>query len=265
MEERKLDDMKNWIVIIPSYRRAETTAKKTLTTLKAGGVPADRVFVFLSDWEERDAYQREITAMGYPVELYEGALGCMENREAYIKMIDEGIPIVHIDDDVTGIFRYVNPKKYERVKELAPVYECGFDCCQKVGTALWCVYPVSNPFFMGTKIRSGFYYAEGSMYGTINSWDEALLPSVPFKEDWERSILYYIKYGKIIRMDAICYESAFYTEPGGMQADGQRTLEAQAEACRVLLRKYPELVEVNTARKNHPDIKLVDKARRILK
>lgn len=97
----------------------------------------------------------------------------------------------------------------------------------------------SNPYFMANKIRHGFYYALGSLYGTINGWDEALLPSIPFKEDWKRSILYYQKYGKAIRLDAYCAETAFYTEPEGMQADGTRTLEAQAKACCELLRNIP--------------------------
>lgn len=248
--------------VIPSYRRAETCARTTVSLLASLGVnPAD-VYIYLSDYAGEARDYRKALPISFQDRLFRGEPGLIANRWRAIKELPEGTHIVSFDDDVRGINRFINKKQFRPVtrQEFLTLIGTAFHACDEEDTGLWCVYPVSNPFFMGNKIRVGYYYAEGSMYGFINEHDPALSPTIQYKEDFERSLLYYKKYGAIIRLDYICYETRFWKEPGGLQADGNRTTEAEQAAVREMLRKYPTLCKVNTAKKDRLELKLVDLA-----
>ena len=47
----------SYIVAVPSYKRPSLLQKKTITTLKNGGVPASKVFVFVANKEEYADYK----------------------------------------------------------------------------------------------------------------------------------------------------------------------------------------------------------------
>jgi len=71
-------------------------------------------------------------------------------------------------------------------------------------------------------------------------------------------------HGAVIRLEAYSLKTAYYSTPGGMQID--RTPERVDASARELVRRYPLLCKLNTAKKSgKTEVRLVDpKKRRVL-
>ena len=113
---------------------------------------------------------------------------------------------------------------------------------------------------MHTDITFDLQYIIGAFWGVINTHDKDTYVTLDDKEDFERTIKFYIRDGKVVRFNGIGILSAYYTELGGMQET--RTEGRVKRSGMELLQKYPMFCEFNKARKNHFEIRLVDKLKR---
>ena len=68
-------------------------------------------------------------------------------------------------------------------------------------------------FYTTTKLN----YIMGGFTGVVNN-KKAEIRTIDDKEDYERSIKYYLKDG-VLRFTNICVRTRCYTEPGGMQTN----------------------------------------------
>jgi hypothetical protein len=139
----------------------------------------------------------------------------------------------------------------------------GFTECEERGMRLFGIHPVDNPFFLTPKHMPGdekglrktknlsedLRYIEGGACGAINC-KEAELRTVHDKEDYERSIKYYLLDGGVIRFNNVCAYTKCYREPGGLQSTGHRTWEKVDKSAKFLAAAYPELTTLNTKKKN---------------
>ena len=96
-------------------------------------------------------------------------------------------------------------------------------------------------------ISENLTYVIGCFTGVINN-RKAELRTVDDKEDYERSIKYYMKDGGILRLNNICARTYYYKEPGGMQVD--RTKKRIHDSAVYLAHKYPDLCTLNTKKKS---------------
>ena len=92
---------------------------------------------------------------------------------------------------------------------------------------------------MRKDVSVGLYFIVGTCYGNIIRHDEDLVLTIGEKEDYQRSIQYYLKDGAVVRLDSITIKSAFYTEPGGLQ-HGDRGAREEVGA-KALVKAYPDL------------------------
>ena len=92
----------------------------------------------------------------------------------------------------------------------------------------------------------------------INTHSPEMYITLDDKDDYERSIKGYLKYQTVARLDFISYKSKEFTEAGGMQFDGKRTLERNRQSVIYLTKKYPKLCKVNKARKDRWEVKLIE-------
>ncbi len=69
------------------------------------------------------------------------------------------------------------------------------------------------------------------------------------KEDYERSMRYYLCDGGVIRFQGITVETNYFTEPGGMQSGGQRSWQLIEDQTKFLIRNYKDLMHLNAKRK----------------
>jgi hypothetical protein len=167
---------------------------------------------------------------------------------------------VNIDDDIKGFLEYdADTKRKERpLRSLISTIHRGFAECGKAGTALWGVYPVANGYFMKPKVSTDLRYIIGSFWGCINPGLKEIEITTEYKEDYQRSILYYRKFGAVVRLNMVAPISAYYTEAGGMQVVSDRK-EREEKGARWLVKTYPEFAVLNASKKSgYMEVRLKD-------
>ena len=246
-------------VAIPSYKRAETLRKKTLETLRRGKVPASKIFVFVANEQERKEYERVL-----PKELYNriivGVKG-ITNQRIFIKdFFNEGEEIVSVDDDVEELLR-LSGDDFVKVRNVNKFFEDAFKRLKKEGLFIWGIYPVRNAFFMknsNKSITTGLKFIIGTLYGFIVRHDKSLEPSkkIESKEDYEQSMLYFMRDGGVLRFNHITVKTKFFAKGGLGEEKGR--FEANKKAAEYLQKTYPQYVSIFHRKSGMTEIRLRD-------
>lgn len=254
-------------IAIPSYKRAETLKNKTLKVLSGYGIKKDEIYIFVANEEERKIY--ESINSGYRFII--GEVGIKNIRNFMVRYFDEKEKIVYIDDDIEEIQEcffdkellknktvknkqdYLKKGRYlKRLESLKKFLDEAFFLTEKLNLAMWGIYPAPDAFFMKVREEKGWItdklrYIIGCFYGVIND-REIDIATVDDKEDFERSIHFYQKYGGVLRFNNITVQTKYYTEPGGMQIE--RTKERVLKSAAYLANKYPSLCKLNLSKKS---------------
>lgn len=265
--------LKDYLVAIPSYKRPQTLKNQTLRLLKDYNIDPKKIHIFVSDKEQKKIYEDELDRKDY-YKIIIGKPGIKNIRNFMPNYFPEGQYIYYMDDDIYGIYENINtnPSNYDKknnklvkLKSLKNLIDKGFKMSEKSGLTNWGVYPVFNPYFMkptnvgsykdyiGTKLC----YIIGFMTGVINN-KKAEIRTIDDKEDYERSIKYYLKDNGLLRFNNITCETKCYKEPGGMQVE--RTKKRIHDSAVYLTKVYPELCTLNTSKKSgFTEIRLRDR------
>lgn len=254
----------NFIIAIPSYKRSETIAKKTLKCLENNNIPQDKIFIFVADEEEKKIYQENNP--NYE-NIIVSKLGKTNSVNFIIDYFEEGKEIFFMDDDISKIVyldreKTLNEKQESHIMkndDLIEFLNDAFIRLKLLDLFIFGVYPVCNAYFMKKTICYNLKLLLGGMYGIINrhcmKGDTALGDN---KEDYSRTLQYYLKDKKIIRYNYISPYTLVYKGAGGMVDN--RTYEAELRSCNYLLEHYPQYVSWNNRKKNSkfPEITLND-------
>lgn len=245
-------------IAIPSYQRSETLNEKTLNYLiNVCLVDPKMIDVFLANETELLEYQKHKI---HNVNLIVGKETLKNQRNFIDFFYPENERILCFDDDVITIHKKVNDKKTIEFTSILKLAEIGFEECRRNHTKIWGICAVLNPFYMANNVSTNLKYIEGAVFGQIITHDKSLSVTLEDKEDFERTILYFDKYKKIIRFNGFAMKSNFYIEKGGMQIT--RTPERITASAKYLANKYPEYCEINTNKKSeHTEIKLNSRAK----
>lgn len=250
----------NFEVAVPSYRRAEKCAGSTLTYLAECGVPSRRITVFVASEEEKKEYRRTLRANTYG-ELVVGVPGMGAIRNFIQRHYSVGQKILHVDDDIDGLYTHFGKKQLCRFLDLKEFAEAAFNLCEQRKIRLWGVYPVLNPYFMKTQVTFDLRYIIGCFWGSTNSHDDVLTVSLDDKEDFERTIKCYLADGSVARFEHLAPKTNYYKEPGGMQIE--RTAARIRESAELLVQRYPHLCQLNLSKKSgHAEVRLRDRRQR---
>jgi len=246
-------------IAIPSYKRHEAIKEKTLATLKKYGIPPNKITVFVANKDEEALYKQSLKPGTYG-KIVVGVKGMHDIRNFITGYYPIGTKIVNIDDDIKGFLEYDETlkRKEKPLKSLLAVIKKGFSECEKAKTKLWGVYPVANGYFMKPKVSTEIRYIIGSFWGCINPGIKEIEITTEYKEDYQRSILYYKKYGAVVRLNMYAPISAYYTEAGGMQEVKERR-ELEEKGARWLVKTYPDFAVLNPSKKSgYMEVKLKD-------
>lgn len=247
--------MCKYVVAIPSYKRQDVLGTKTLKTLIDGGVNPKKIHIFVANKEEHDNYEKAIPKGMYG-KIVTGVIGITNQRKFILKYFPEGTEIVSIDDDVEGLYKAKGTVKLIQIKDVDGFFKEAFQKLHKDKLYIWGIYPVRNPFFMKDKITTDLKFIIGTMYGFINRHDSSLQPnsSIKEKEDYETSILYYLKDGGVVRYNNVTIKTKFHAEGGLGKTEGR--FQANKEAAAYLAKTYPDLVSVFHRKNGMPEVRL---------
>ena len=262
--------LKDYVVAIPSYKRPDTLKNKTLKVLQRYKIEPKRIVVFVADKEQEKIY-REALPKGSVGKIVVGVPGIKNIRNFMPKYFPEGQYIFYMDDDIYKIYdtystnksRDKSTFKQRELTSLKDLIAQAFKLCEKSKITNWGVYPVNNPFFMKARtgdirdyVSTNLCYIIGFMTGVINNRN-AEIRTIDDKEDYERSIKYYLKDGGLLRFNNITCYTKCYKEPGGMQVE--RTHKRIHDSAVYLTKQYPNLCALNTSKKSgYTEIRLRD-------
>ena len=254
---RKAPRKTDWIIAIPSYKRAETLRDKTLQVLKAHRIPKDRIHVFVANKAEYDTYKATLAPDTYG-HLHIAEPGMAAVRNYITRFFPVGKPIFNMDDDIRGFLEYSEAaKRNERpLRSLSAAIEAGFAAARATGFRLFGFYPVANGYFMKPTCTTDLRYIIGSVWGILNP-GPILTVTIDDKEDYLRSVIMYVLDGGVLRFNGIAPESAYYKEPGGMQEE--RTMNRIDASAKAMVTAFPDLVKINLTKKSGmPEVRLRD-------
>ena len=237
----------DYVIAIPSYKRAETLKEKTLKFLNSNKIDPSLIHIFVANEEERIEYNSILDEKKYG-KIIVGVLGMKNIRNFITDYFPANKYIVNLDDDIKDIMYLHGDKKLKSLPKLDTFIRSAFQYSQKVGANLWGIYPVANPFYMNHGISSGLYYIVGCMWGCKNLYKHKIKVTIDDKEDFERSILYYNEDNVVIRYNYITVKTNYYKEHGGMQET--RTDTRVTKSAHYLVKKYPKLCELNNNKKS---------------
>ena len=271
-----------YTIAIPSYKRPDTLKNKTMNLLSKHNIEPNKIIIFVANQQQENEYQNTLEPNTYN-KLVKGKKGIKNIRNFMSKYFDEGEPIFYMDDDISEMYQnYNHPElrnrntithidsNYNRSNNyLLPLTNLhkfilnGFQEAKKRNCDNWGVYPIENPYFMKptSKDKDDFLstklnYIMGGLTGVFNN-RKAEVRTLDDKEDYERSIKYYLKDNGVLRFNNVCGRTNCYKEPGGMQVD--RTYDRILESAQYLCEKYPELCSLNMTKKSgYPEVRMKD-------
>jgi len=219
-------------IVIPSYKRSETICKKTLKFLQSNGVPADSIYLFVEP-DQRKRYEAAL-ARYYPdylPNMCEGRPGTSGQRRA-IEDAFLGERIVCLDDDVRGL-------KMKEPMPLLQLFEECFRIADREGCALWGFHPSDNGLSMRDAATVGLSYIIGSCFGMTCKY----LLDYPnnLTEDFERTLQYYMRDGKVIRFNGVGIKTRYFAKGGLEEFRGDG---AQESAMRAFHERYRDFCRI---------------------
>lgn len=231
----------DFVICIPSYKRAELCNEKTLSTLHKHNIDFKKIYVYVANKKEKDLYQSVLNPKLYNT-LVIGKKGLVPQRQFIMNQWASGKHIVFLDDDIENID--ISLSSRFKTNRLEYFIKEAFKECKKTKSFIWGVYPVFNPFFRNTKseMSTELKYIVGAFYGIINrpNLKEIQLTITKYngqKEDVERTLKYFKHDGIVLRFNKIGFVTKYYGKEGGLGRFEER-LKPMQDACKTLESKY---------------------------
>ena len=251
--------MTDYVVCVPSYKRAEICNEKTLTMLKKNNIPASKIYVYVANQEEYETYKNVLDSKLFN-KLVVGLKGLVPQRQFIMEQWPEGKSIVFFDDDVQSVD--LTMSKQFKGKTLDHFFKEAFKECKTHKSFIWGVYPVFNPFFRKGRpeLTTCLNYIVRAFYGIINrlklkAIELTITKENGQKEDVERTIKYFIEDGIVLRFNRIGFVTKYYGKSGGLGTFEDR-LKPMLEASQKLLKLYGEYGAISTKKHGMTEFRL---------
>jgi hypothetical protein len=253
-----------WKIVIPSYNRSEYLKTHTLAMCIRFNIPQDRIFIFVAT-EQKDEYIKALK--DYSVSIIDGPVGLKNMRNFITGFFNEGEALLCMDDDIDDLYSLyentsvidINKAAHWKLALLSAsdFYNFTRDAYYRMVDSkknLFGIYPVKNGFFMKDlpAITHNPRFCVGTFWGIINKHSSELILTMDEKEDMERSIIYSLQDGGVIRYNHITLSTKYYKTSGGMQSNttyAQRIANS-FESSNKLVEKYPTICELYNGKKN---------------
>lgn len=227
-------------VYIPSHRRRETLAEKTLPMLLWGGVAPERIVVVVNDEKDFADYAGLAPGIRLVISGAENATGAFN---AIHDLVEPGERAVVVEDDIELVCRDVNDKPAPLTGVHRFFEEASEHLPPKGG--IWGIAPHANAFYFSGRVTTSLKLVVAHCFGFVGTRDPQLAVSCPSKTDYERTCRYFVRYGSVVRVDYVGVKTKSYTAPGGMQAchthEERRALERQSVD--YITKRWPHLID----------------------
>jgi len=241
-------------LVIPTYERYQTISNMTLRYLHTIGYPRDKIILFVASEDQAALYKNWVEEYLYG-QIVVGVLGLVNQRNFITKWLHSGEIFISMDDDLQTV----------KVMEGFNIYWIILDAIAKIkrgDAGLAGVLPNSDARRFRTGYTNHLAHIVGTFFICQNN-HSLLLDCDPIigagKEDYYRTIQYFIVYGRILRYRGAGVQTIYRQANGGIATEGRR--ERDAAACLDLIRRYPKFVKHVDKKSGWPDVSLNWRAR----
>ena len=237
----------DYVVVVPSYRRAEICKNQTLAVLERLKVDKERIHVFVAN-EEEEAIYRSVLSDEYKIVV--GVRGISDQRKFYHNYFPKDTRIVSIDDDMAELLELGEGKLVPTLYTLDDIVEMGYTNAEKYGARMWGINPTMNHFFLKNHVSIGLRYICANFMGTYaKDWifcdpDRRMTPT---GEDHHSTLRGFTQYGSVVRLEFLCPKTKYFAS-GGIDAcvteNGDTRAERHASELRWVQGRYPDLSSI---------------------
>lgn len=238
----------NYVVAIPSYKRAEICRDQTLKLLSNLKVEKAKIHIFVADDAEYVIYRQ---VLGTDYNIVVGVKGISAQRRFYLNYFAKDTRVVSLDDDIAELLQKDGDKLVPYSGTLDELCEQMFGLCEQEGAKLWGINPVMNAFFMKDYTTVGLRFICANFMGTYaGNWahcdPERRMTSSG--EDHHSTIRAFMKYGSVVRAEYLCPKTKYWAK-GGIDAmvtetEGISRAERHSQELHWVESRYPELAKV---------------------
>lgn len=238
--------IKDYKIVIPSFKRVGILKRKTMAFLERQQISPDRVYIFVANEDELQLYRQEFSQYNIIVGIEE----LYKQRNFITNYFDKDEYIVSFDDDIARVVdinnKEINLKKF--------ILEAGEELLNS-NSNIWATYPTKYTIAQKnmTELKSGLFNCCGGFYGVFNKKDIKIPRQARDKEDYYRSIQYWLKYGDCLRYNKLSIITSLYTKKGGCAE--HRDLKTEGKSAEYITNMYPTLCKMITKKNNHIDIR----------
>jgi hypothetical protein len=229
----------DWLIVIPSYRRATVLKDKTFALLLRYNIPKELINIFVGSEEEARTYKAEFPDINIVV----GVVGLKEQRNFIGEYYPVGQRIVSFDDDLTALCT-LQDGKIVTLPSLVDLINSGFEQCSEHKYHLWGIAPVCNGFFMKDVIHTDLKFCIGHLWGVVN---RRIPLNLCYKEDYERTLQNAVRDGGVIRFSGVAAKTRLGAV-GGLDTSASNRLAFNLTSTKYLMETYPGLVRLNKKR-----------------
>ena len=231
---------KDYAILIPTYNRVDTFAKKTYAKLLTRYGLCDKTYLCL----QTDADEASYTQAFPDVHVVRTLKGLLATVNELATQLPPNLRVVVMHDDITRFLRIEPPASTRiTVDDLDAVFRETFETMATHGCHLGGFYPTDNPMNMvrqpavSTDLR--FIHDPITL---MRVQPIVLSPHFSDKMDFERTILYYQQDGGVVRMNhyTFCTQYNPKSATGGY---GHRTADAEAAVTQRFVKAYAPYIQ----------------------
>lgn len=223
-------------IAIPSYNRYDMIQNKTLKFLDNAFKGKYEIYIFTPN--------NEYIELDEKYNIVKCKAGLINARNEIMAFFDVDQPLLILDDDIENV---INLSEDELDIELEKNFKYMINNNIRLGS----INPTGNKFFSSLDYKKGLIFCVGCFYLLIN--DRYYINCNDEMEDYERSILYYIKYGNLFRNDKMLVITHYEKNKGGMFSSTR--YESKSSRSIHLLSTYPNYCLI-TRKKNYFGLRL---------
>lgn len=245
--------MEDIVIAIRTCGRINVIEEQTLRVVKDLGFP---IYIFCPECEKKD-YLKKYKG------IYRITRGSNEGLNIANEMIYKYFPqnkkIIICDDDIKDFWILKEDKlSLATTEELREYIIKGFSRIKEEGYKLFGFYPVKNAYFMKDRPEEskGLAYIQGGLFGVLND-KEVLVVNDDYREDYERSMIHYKRYGGCLRFNHAVVQHIMVDNAGGLNDD--RTKEKMEKSTNFMLETYPDLCFEKKSKSKYREIQLKQK------
>jgi hypothetical protein len=257
--------MSKWKITIPSYKRSNLIINKTIKLLDRLLINYYNVYIFILKEDENDYKNclKEYIDKGLNLIIVEIDHGLHHMRNYITKYFPNNTMLLSMDDDIDDLYKLNIDESISNLKsscryKLRIITSCefydlinyGFELCTNNSIGLFGIYPIKNGYFMkdSDEITYNLKFCVGTFWGCINNHNINI--NIEEKEDYERTILFYKIYNKILRFNNICVATKYYKNHGGMQYNNENRILNSKNSVDFLVNNYSEYCKINKQKKS---------------